>query len=147
MCMCVCVYVCVCVCVSICVCVSVWQRLKTFNPNFCACGKKWEKNKENLFLLLLHADGKKDDKIQIWRCCKNTKYHIINVGFWVRIIEWPWPCIMARINNLWDGSLDKRSLVPSCGQDCYRAQVPQHPIDSYRQRSYEYWVIINHSAL
>ena len=38
---------------------------------------------------------------------------------------------MARINDLWDGSLDKRSLVPCCGQDGNRAQVPQHPIDSY----------------
>ncbi len=24
-----------------------------------------------------------------------------------------------------------RSLDPCCGQDGYRAQVPQHPIDSY----------------
>ena len=43
-------------------------------------------------------------------------------------------CSMARINDLWDGSLDKhkvRGLVPCCGQDCYRAQVPQHPIDSF----------------
>ena len=41
---------------------------------------------------------------------------------------------MARINDLWDGSMDKRkvrSLVPCCGQDVNRAQVPQHPIDSY----------------
>ncbi len=41
---------------------------------------------------------------------------------------------MARINDLWDGSMDKRkvrSLVPCCGQDGNRAQVPQHPIDSY----------------
>ncbi len=33
------------------------------------------------------------------------------------------------------GSLVKRnvrSLVPCCGQDGYRAQVPQNPIDSYR---------------
>ena len=30
-----------------------------------------------------------------------------------------------------DGSKRKvRSLVPCCGQDGYRAQVPQHPIDS-----------------
>ncbi len=41
---------------------------------------------------------------------------------------------MARINDLWDVSLEKRtvhSLVPCCGQDGNRAQVPQHPIDSY----------------
>ncbi len=41
---------------------------------------------------------------------------------------------MARINDLRDGSMDKRkvrSLVPCCGQDGKRAQVPQHPIDSY----------------
>ena len=41
---------------------------------------------------------------------------------------------MAYINDLWDGSIDKRkvrSLVPYCGQDGDRAQVPQHPIDSY----------------
>ena len=34
-----------------------------------------------------------------------------------------------------DGSLDARKargLDPCCGQDGYRAQVPQHPIDSYR---------------
>ena len=40
---------------------------------------------------------------------------------------------MARINDLWDGSMDKhkvRGLVPCGGQDGYRAQVPQHPIDS-----------------
>ena len=39
---------------------------------------------------------------------------------------------MARIYNLWDGSLDKRKvggLVPYCGQDGYRAQVPQHRIE------------------
>ena len=39
---------------------------------------------------------------------------------------------MAKINDLWDGSLDKRkvrSLAPCCGQDGYRARVPQHPID------------------
>ncbi len=43
-------------------------------------------------------------------------------------------CSMAKINNLWDGSMDQRKmrgLVPSSGQDGYRAQVPQHPIDSY----------------
>ena len=43
-------------------------------------------------------------------------------------------CSMARINDLWDGSMDKRkvrSLVPCCGQDGNRALVPQHPIDSY----------------
>ncbi len=42
---------------------------------------------------------------------------------------------MARIYNLWDGSLNKRNvrgLVPCCGQDGYRAQVPQHPIDIFR---------------
>ena len=40
---------------------------------------------------------------------------------------------MARINDLWDGSMNKRkerSLVPCCGQNGNRAQVPQHPIDS-----------------
>ncbi len=33
-----------------------------------------------------------------------------------------------------DGSMDQRKLsglVPCCGQDGYRAQVPQHPKDSY----------------
>ena len=48
---------------------------------------------------------------------------------------------MARINDLWDGSMDKRkvrSLVPCCGQDGNRAQVPQHPIDSNRYKTYIY---------
>ncbi len=42
-------------------------------------------------------------------------------------------CIVAKINDLWDGSMDQRmvrGLIPCCGQDGYRAQVPQHPIDS-----------------
>ncbi len=42
-------------------------------------------------------------------------------------------CCMAYINDLWDGSMDKRkvqSLVPCCGQDGIQAQVLQHPIDS-----------------
>ncbi len=30
---------------------------------------------------------------------------------------------LARINDLWDGSMDKRK-VPCCGQDSNRAQVP-----------------------
>ncbi len=41
--------------------------------------------------------------------------------------------IMARIYDLLDGTLDKRQvrcLVPCCGQNGYRSQVPQHPIDS-----------------
>ncbi len=41
---------------------------------------------------------------------------------------------MARINDLWDGFMDKcnlRGLVPCCGHDGYQAQVPQRPIDSY----------------
>ncbi len=41
---------------------------------------------------------------------------------------------MARINDLWDGSMDKRKVrghIPCCGQDGYRAQEPQRPIDSY----------------
>ncbi len=41
---------------------------------------------------------------------------------------------MAKINDLCDGSMDQRKvrgLVPCCDQDGYRAQVPQHPIDSY----------------
>ncbi len=41
---------------------------------------------------------------------------------------------MAKINDIWDGLIDKREvhgLVPCCGQDGYRAQVPLHPIDSY----------------
>ncbi len=36
-------------------------------------------------------------------------------------------CSIARIYYLWDGSLDKRKvrgLVPCCGQNGYRAQVP-----------------------
>ena len=44
-------------------------------------------------------------------------------------------CSMAGIYDLLDGSLDKRKvrgLVPCCGEDGYRAQVPQHTIDSYR---------------
>ncbi len=41
---------------------------------------------------------------------------------------------MARIYDIWDGSLDKRKvrglvLVPCCDQDGYRAQVLQHLID------------------
>ena len=38
-------------------------------------------------------------------------------------------CSMAKINDLWDGSMDKRkvrSLVPCCGQDGNLAQEPQH---------------------
>ncbi len=45
------------------------------------------------------------------------------------------PCSMARIYDIRDGYLDKRkvrSMVLCCGEDVYRAQVPQHPIDSYR---------------
>ncbi len=41
---------------------------------------------------------------------------------------------MARINDLWDGSMDKRkvrSQVPCCGLDGNQAQVPQQPIDSF----------------
>ncbi len=36
-------------------------------------------------------------------------------------------CNMAKMNDLWDGSLVKRKvhgLVPCCGQNVYRAQVP-----------------------
>ncbi len=43
-------------------------------------------------------------------------------------------CNMAKINGQWDGSTNKRKvrgLVPCCGQDGYRTQVPQLPIDSY----------------
>ncbi len=43
-------------------------------------------------------------------------------------------CSMAKINDLCDGSMDKRkvrSLVPCCGQDGNRAQVLQHSIVSY----------------
>ena len=52
---------------------------------------------------------------------------------WVGCLQ----CSMASINDLWDGSLDKRkvrSLLPYCGQDGYRAQVPQQPTDSYRYK-------------
>ena len=38
---------------------------------------------------------------------------------------------MATINDLWDWYIDQRGQVPCCGQDCYRAQVPQRPLDSY----------------
>ncbi len=41
---------------------------------------------------------------------------------------------MAKINDLWDGSMDKHrvhGLVPFCGQDGYRAQVTQLPLDLY----------------
>ncbi len=46
-------------------------------------------------------------------------------------------CSIARIYDLWDGSLNKRnlrtrSLVACCGQDGYRDQVLQHPINTYR---------------
>ncbi len=43
-------------------------------------------------------------------------------------------CSSAKINDIWDGSMDKRnvcSLVPCCGQDGNRAQVPQQPKDSF----------------
>ena len=43
-------------------------------------------------------------------------------------------CCMAKIYDLWDGTLDKRrvrGLVPCCVQDGYRAQVPQQPIYQY----------------
>ena len=42
---------------------------------------------------------------------------------------------MAKINDQWDETMDKckvRSLVPCCGRDGKRAQVPQRPIDSYK---------------
>ena len=42
---------------------------------------------------------------------------------------------------VWDGYLDKqkvRGLVPCCGQDGYRAQVPQLPIDSYKYHVFLY---------
>ncbi len=44
---------------------------------------------------------------------------------------------MARIYDKWDGSLDPPQgtwvgLVPCCGQDSYRAQVTQQPIDTSR---------------
>ncbi len=42
-------------------------------------------------------------------------------------------CSIARIYNLWNGSMDKREvrgLIPCCGHYGYRAQVPQHPLDS-----------------
>ena len=42
---------------------------------------------------------------------------------------------MARINGLWNGSLDKRKvrgMVSYCSQHGYRAQVPQYPINSYK---------------
>ena len=42
---------------------------------------------------------------------------------------------MARFYDLWDRS-KVRGLVPCCGQDGYQAQVPQHPIDSYRYISH-----------
>ena len=54
-----------------------------------------------------------------------------------RAIKWV-GCLLrsrARINDLWDGSLDKRKvrvLVPCCGQDGQRAQVLQLPIDPNR---------------
>ena len=40
---------------------------------------------------------------------------------------------MARINDLWNRSMDKRKVrcLVSYVQDGNRAQVPQHPIDSY----------------
>ena len=41
---------------------------------------------------------------------------------------------MAKIHDLLDGSMNQRKvrgLVPCCGQDGYRAQLLQHPIDSY----------------
>ncbi len=43
-------------------------------------------------------------------------------------------CSLAKINDLWDGFMDQgkvRGLVPCCGQDGYRAQVLQHPKDTY----------------
>ncbi len=42
---------------------------------------------------------------------------------------------VARIYVLFEGSFDKckvHGLVPCCGQYGYQAQVPQHPIDSFR---------------
>ena len=41
---------------------------------------------------------------------------------------------MVKSNDLWDGYMDQRKvrgLVLFCGQDGFRAQVPQHPIDTY----------------
>ena len=48
-------------------------------------------------------------------------------------------CSMAQIDDLWNWSMDKREvrgLVPCCGQDGYRDQVPQHPKDSYTHLTY-----------
>ncbi len=48
-------------------------------------------------------------------------------------------CSMARFNDLLDVSLDKckvRGLVPCCCQEGYWAQVPRHPLDSYRYISH-----------
>ncbi len=44
-------------------------------------------------------------------------------------------CLLSSMAKINDESLDKlkvRGLVPCCGQDDYRAQIPHHPIDSYR---------------
>ena len=38
-------------------------------------------------------------------------------------------------------SMTEMGLVPYCGQDGYRAQVPQHPAHTYKQLQYifDYW--------
>ena len=41
---------------------------------------------------------------------------------------------MAKFNDVWDGYMNQRKvrgLVPCCGHDGKRAQVPQRLIDSY----------------
>ena len=47
---------------------------------------------------------------------------------------------MAMIYDLWDRSLDKRNvrgLVPRCGQDGYRAEVPHNFIRIHNDKNVE----------
>ncbi len=62
---------------------------------------------------------------------------------------------MARINDLWDRHMDQRKvrgLIPCCGQDGYRAQVPRRPIHSYNSKqllkyTYKTLIYISHHML
>ncbi len=72
-----------------------------------------------------------------WNKTCATQYHgrlgLPDKGRAVKGLVVCYEYVYARINDLWDGSLDKRkvrSLVPCCGQEStvIKAEAPQHPI-------------------
>ncbi len=50
--------------------------------------------------------------------------------------------MLGRVTVVLVSDAKMRGLVPCCGQDGYRAQVPQHPIDSYRYIAHTYQPIM-----